>query len=94
MQNCRAELDCRREKEREAQNREHVYCLQDETARKDKAGMQSSIFSALLLTAAPYKTSVPEFSITDYLIKAHIRQHKSRPWLGPTHSPPLSLLWL
>lgn len=43
--------------------------------------------AVLLLTAAPYKsskTSVPEFSITDYLIKAHIRQHKSRPWLGPT----------
>lgn len=42
MQNCRAQLDCRREKEREAQDRTHVYCLQDEAARKDKAGIQSS----------------------------------------------------
>lgn len=52
--------------------------------------------AVLLLSAASYKskTSVPEFSITDYLIKAHIRQHKSRPWLGPTHSPPPSLLWV
>lgn len=43
MQNCRTQLDCRREKEREAQDRTHVYFLQDETARKDKAGIQSSI---------------------------------------------------
>lgn len=43
MQNCRA-LDCRRE-DREAQDRGHVYCLQDEAARKDKAGMQSTTAS-------------------------------------------------
>lgn len=44
-----------------------------------------------LLTTARYKskTPVPEFSITGYLIKAHIRQHKSRPWLGP--AVPLTL---
>lgn len=44
MQTCRAQLDCRRE-EREAQDRMHVYCLQDETARRDKAGIQSSTAS-------------------------------------------------
>lgn len=44
-QTCKAQLDCRREKEREAQNKMHVYCLQDETARKDKAGIQSSTAS-------------------------------------------------
>lgn len=44
-----------------------------------------------LLITAPYKskTPVPEFSITGYLIKAHLRQHKSRPWLGP--AVPLTL---
>lgn len=37
--------------------------------------------AVLLLTAATYKskTPVPEFSITGYLIKIHIRQHRSRP---------------
>ena len=44
-QTCRAQLDCRREKEREAQDRTRVYCLQDETARKGKAGIQSSTAS-------------------------------------------------
>lgn len=45
MQRCKAQLECRGEEEGEAHDRTHVHCLQDEAARKDKAGTQSTAAS-------------------------------------------------
>lgn len=49
MQNCRAQLECIREEERNAEDLSGFHCLQDETTRKDKAGIQSSQYCLSLL---------------------------------------------
>lgn len=91
MQNCRAQLDCRREKVREAQDKTHVYCLQDETAKKDKAGIQSCP------ATIKAKNPGPELSIPGSPFLAHIGRDRRRRMSGspcPAHPAPQSLPWV
>lgn len=93
MQNCRAQLDCRGEKKRGAQVRRYIYCLQDETARKDKAGIQSSqcCFSLLpLIKAKLLSQSSALLVISSKHTSGSTRAGHG--WVLLCHS--LSLLWV
>lgn len=90
MQNCRAQMDCRREEEREAQDRTHVCCLQDETAKKAKAGIPSH-------TTIKAKNPGPELSTPGSPFLAHIGWDRRRCMSRspcPAHLAPQSLPWV